>query len=279
MGQPPCRDDRWPPSTEADVDAWHSGAALAAIVRSPRPASAITSSSRSWAGAGWGSSRGPREPGAAGSWRSSGCCAGPLERRRTSSGSGSRRWRRRSWPTPTSCRSSRSASTTASPTSPCSTSRGRPWPGELADGPLPALEAARLLVPVCRAIQYAHDHGVLHRDLKPSNILIDREGHPYVSDFGLAKRIDVDADRSRPPGRSSARPATWRPSRPGLGSGRGRRSGRPRDVYSLGAILYHMLTGRPPFQAATPVETMLLVLEQDPSRPGAQPAGRAPTWR
>jgi serine/threonine-protein kinase len=137
----------------------------------------------------------------------------------------------------------------------------------LAEGPMPGLDAARLLVPVCRAVQYAHDRGVLHRDLKPSNILLDREGHPYVSDFGLAKRLDEPADPSlTPSGALVGTPSymapeqTWGPLRRGP-------LGPAADVYSLGAILYHALCGRPPFQGATPVETMMLVLEEDPIPP------------
>jgi serine/threonine protein kinase len=139
----------------------------------------------------------------------------------------------------------------------------------LADGPLPAQDAARLLVPVCRAIRYAHDYGVLHRDLKPSNILIDCEGNTYVSDFGLAKRIDVDPTLT-PSGASLGTPSYMPPEQAGS-SNPGRREplGPGADVYSLGAILYHTLTGRPPFQAATPIETMQLALEHDPVAPRA----------
>jgi eukaryotic-like serine/threonine-protein kinase len=140
---------------------------------------------------------------------------------------------------------------------------------KLADGPMSAQDAARLLVPVSRAIHYAHDCGVLHRDLKPSNILIDREGNPYVSDFGLAKRIDIDPTLT-PSGAFVGTPSYMPPEQAGISnSGRREPLGARADVYSLGAILYHMLTGRPPFQAATPIETMLLALEHDPVAPRA----------
>ncbi len=138
---------------------------------------------------------------------------------------------------------------------------------KLADGPLPALETARLLIPICRAVHYAHEHGVLHRDLKPSNILIDLEGNPYVSDFGLARRIDIDPSIT-PSGAVVGTPSYMPPEQAGtLNPGIRAPLGPASDVYSLGAILYHMLTGRPPFQAATPVETLLLALEHDPIAP------------
>ena len=111
----------------------------------------------------------------------------------------------------------------------------------LADGPMPGLEAARLLVPVCRAIQYAHDHGILHRDLKPSNILIDREGHPYVSDFGLAKRLDVHGDPSLTPSGALVGTPSYMPPEQARGSMRRLPLAPSCDVYSLGAILYHAL--------------------------------------
>ena len=140
---------------------------------------------------------------------------------------------------------------------------------KLADGPMTAADAARLLAPVCRAIHYAHERGVVHRDLKPSNVLIDLRGHPYVSDFGLARRIDVDPSLT-PSGALLGTPSYMAPEQAGRASDGGKAAvGPASDVYSLGAILYHMLTGRPPFQAATPAETILLALEHDPIPPRA----------
>ena len=138
----------------------------------------------------------------------------------------------------------------------------------LADGPIPPAEAAALLAPICRAIDFAHRRGVLHRDLKPSNILIDREGLPLVSDFGLAKRVDADPAASDPtltPSGDILGTPSYMPPEQAAG-GRGP-LGPASDVYSLGAILYQMLAGRPPFQAARAVDTILLVLEQDPLPP------------
>jgi serine/threonine protein kinase len=143
----------------------------------------------------------------------------------------------------------------------------------IAQGPLPGREAAHLLVPVARAIAEAHQKGVLHRDLKPSNILIDTEGRPYVSDFGLAKRLlpdSVDDARTRhfgPVTQTGAILGTPGYMSPEQAAGSRGTIGVSTDIYSLGAILYAMLTGRPPFQAASPVDTVLMILEQDPISP------------
>ncbi len=139
----------------------------------------------------------------------------------------------------------------------------------LAEGPLPAREAAELLLPVCRAIAAAHAGGVLHRDLKPANILIDDAGRPHVTDFGLAKRINTADEPTAAHSLTHSGAIVGSPSYMAPEQAAGNRGdiGPAGDVYSLGAVLYHMLTGRPPFQAATPVDTLLQVLEQDPLPP------------
>jgi serine/threonine-protein kinase len=134
----------------------------------------------------------------------------------------------------------------------------------LAQGPLPPREAARILATVARAIHFAHMRGVLHRDLKPSNILLDANGEPHVTDFGLAKQLTADGETVTKTGMMLGTPAYMAPEQ---AAGIRGQVGPQSDVYSLGVILYHMLTGRPPFQAASPAEMMLLVLEQDPVPP------------
>jgi len=133
----------------------------------------------------------------------------------------------------------------------------------LVDGPLPPREAAAILAPVCRAIDFAHRRGILHRDVKPSNILLDEEGRPHVTDFGLAKQFAENESFTR----SGAVIGTPSYMAPEQASGDRGEIGPASDVYSLGIILYQMLTGRPPFQAASPVDTVLMVLEQEPLAP------------
>lgn len=133
----------------------------------------------------------------------------------------------------------------------------------LALGPLPAKEAATILAAVARGIHFAHNRGVLHRDVKPSNILIDENGWPHITDFGLAKQIS-DAPSLTKTGAVLGTPAYMSPEQ---AVGNRGQVGPTSDVYSLGVVLYHMLTGRPPFQAASPVDTVLMVLEQDPVPP------------
>lgn len=141
---------------------------------------------------------------------------------------------------------------------------------KLTDGPLTPHEAASLLAPVCRAVAEAHNNGVLHRDLKPSNILIDETGRPFVTDFGLAKKMTPsEAGEDGAASLTDTGAAIGTPSymAPEQAAGQRGEIGPGTDVYSLGAILYAMLTGRPPFQAASPVDTVLMVLEQEPVPP------------
>ncbi len=133
----------------------------------------------------------------------------------------------------------------------------------LLQGPLPAREAAALLAKVADAVQVAHTRGVLHRDLKPSNILIDAGGEPHVSDFGLAKRLEADESVTHT-GAILGTPCYMSPEQAAGSRGD---VGPTSDVWSLGAILYQMLTGRPPFQASSPMDTLLAVLESDPPVP------------
>ncbi|MDG2130863.1 MAG: serine/threonine-protein kinase [Fuerstiella sp.] len=142
----------------------------------------------------------------------------------------------------------------------------------LANGPMTAEDAVRLLLPVVEAINSAHRAGVLHRDLKPSNILITHAGEPFVTDFGLAKRVPASDDSLMIRGGSADANLTQSgailgtPSwmSPEQAAGQTEAIDVTSDIYSLGAILFAMLTGRPPFQAASAFDTLLMVMEQDP---------------
>ena len=134
---------------------------------------------------------------------------------------------------------------------------------KLASGPLRARTAGTIMADLSDAVSYAHSQGVLHRDLKPSNILLDSDGHAYVVDFGLAKQNSSRASLTRS-GAILGTPAYMSPEQAAGAKGE---VGDVSDVYSLGAILYHMLTGRPPFLGASPVDTLMMVMEQDPIMP------------
>jgi WD40 repeat protein/tRNA A-37 threonylcarbamoyl transferase component Bud32 len=127
---------------------------------------------------------------------------------------------------------------------------GTPWPPD---------KAAALVRTLANALHAAHQAGIVHRDLKPANVLLAEDGTPKVTDFGLARRLDVQGQT-----RTGAIMGTPSYMAPEQASGKGKEAGPAADVYALGAILYELLTGRPPFRAATDMETLVQVISQEP---------------
>jgi len=130
-------------------------------------------------------------------------------------------------------------------------------------GKLPLRRAVELLARVARGVHYAHEHGILHRDIKPGNILLDSEGEAHLTDFGLARLLETDSNMTRTT-EVLGTPSYIAPEQAG---GTNDALTSATDIYGLGAVLYHLLTGNPPFVGATTFETIRLVLETEPTPP------------
>jgi predicted Ser/Thr protein kinase len=124
---------------------------------------------------------------------------------------------------------------------------------------LPPRRAAALVTTIAHALQYAHSHGIIHRDIKPQNIMVDRDGKPYLMDFGMAKSLDNTSSVTAV-GMAMGTPSYMSPEQ---ALGRNQRVDRRSDVYSLGAVLYALLTGQAPFRGSSPMDTLQRVAREE----------------
>jgi TolB-like protein len=129
--------------------------------------------------------------------------------------------------------------------------------------PMPIRQSAELIAKVARTVHYAHEHGILHRDIKPGNILLDKNGEPHLTDFGLARLVEAESTVTGTL-EVLGTPSYMAPEQ-AVGNKAQLTSGT--DVYGLGAVLYQLLTGQPPFAGGTTYETIKLVLEKEPRQP------------
>ncbi len=129
--------------------------------------------------------------------------------------------------------------------------------------PMAARRAVELIAKLARAVHYAHEHGILHRDIKPGNILLDAKGEPHLTDFGLARLVETESTLTR------TKEVLGTPSymAPEQAVGETGRLTNATDVYGLGAVLYQLLTGHPPFAGGTTYETTRLLLDTEPRPP------------
>src|SRR5205823_9540402 len=125
--------------------------------------------------------------------------------------------------------------------------------------PMSSRQAAELVARVARTVHYAHEHGILHRDIKPGNILLDAKGKPHLTDFGLARLVETESNVTR------TLEVLGTPSymAPEQAVGNNAAIGSVTDVYGLGAVLYQLLTGQPPFAGGTTYETIKLLLDTE----------------
>jgi serine/threonine-protein kinase len=131
--------------------------------------------------------------------------------------------------------------------------------------PVPVRRAVELIAKVARTVHYAHEHGILHRDIKPGNILLDGKGAPHLTDFGLARLVETESTVTR------TLEVLGTPSymAPEQAMGNNAALTAATDVYGLGAVLYQLLTGHPPFAGGTTYETIKLLLDAEPRQPRA----------